>query len=231
MNFSGYKEYRSEAMQRICNNEYVRSLLVNDDDSSIAPHDMVGKYVYPFEYLPNTTEVAKSFVTMLLSTPVVNGSTSSKTTIIFYITSHENLIFVTVPNKDLSVVSALDVTVNSETFLSHTSAVAEYVFKYVSDSNVWKLKGKTVNLADYGIVVHDTPVNGDTIAVTVTGRKYLRYDLIAEEIDRMFNGSLAFGFKLSLVSRKDGYQPLNNFHGTMLVYETSDWNRKWPSQP
>lgn len=231
MNFSGYKEYRSEAMQRICNNEYVRGLLVDGADADIAPHEMVGKYVYPFEYLPNTTEVAKSFVTMLLSTPVVNGSTSSKTTIVFYITSHENLIFVTVPNKDLEVVSDLDITVNEDTFLSYTSVVAKYTFIYSSQDDVWMLNGKVADMSNYGIAVNETPSDGATISIIVSGKRYLRYDLIAEEIDRMFNGSLAFGFKLSLVSRKDGYQPLNNFHGTMLVYETTDWNRKWPSQP
>lgn len=54
----------------------------------------------------------------------------------------------------------------------------------------------------------------------------LRNDLICEEIDKMFNGSDAFGLKLRLSSRRDGYQPAKRFHGTQLVYETAEFNYK-----
>lgn len=63
-------------------------------------------------------------------------------------------------------------------------------------------------------------------AVGDDGVSYLRYDLICEEIDKMFNGSDDFGLKLQLQSRYDGYIPVDRFHGVQLIYETNEFNYK-----
>lgn len=233
MNLESYKDYRSEAMMRICNNDYIRELLINNSPDKIDPSLMVGEYVFPFEYLPDVTETAKSFVTMHLATPVVDNGTVVSSRIILYISCHKDLMFVVAPDGNITYSTSLPegtVTINNDLFLSTIHGVTSHVFRYNAESGHWVYNSKDVNISDYGINVTGSPSDGDLISVDVSGKKYLRYDIIAEEIDKLFNGSLAFGFKLSLVSRKDGYQPIYGFHGTMLVYETKDWNRRWPSR-
>ena len=61
-----------------------------------------------------------------------------------------------------------DATVDVKTFVSaRTSAslpsTSSYVFTYTSSE--WKYSGDTVDLADYGISIDGTPVNGDTITI------------------------------------------------------------------
>lgn len=53
----------------------------------------------------------------------------------------------------------------------------------------------------------------------------LRTDLMAEEIERLLNGSLDFGLgRLELTSVED-FSPAPNFYGIIMKYEASDFNR------
>ena len=53
----------------------------------------------------------------------------------------------------------------------------------------------------------------------------LRTDLIAEEMERLLNGSLDFGLgRLELTSVED-FSPAPKFYGIIMRYEASDFNR------
>lgn len=156
MYLDSFRKYRSEALKQIVNNKKIKELLLNKQDVTDDDSSLIGKYVFPYQFLPGTTEEAKSCITMLLSAPDVDSRSILCMKMIFYVFSHESLI-------------------------------------WTVDDN---------------------------------GLQCLRYDLISEELDKMFNGSDAFGLKLHLVSRHDGYMPMDNFHGCQLIYETSDFNYK-----
>lgn len=157
MNLSEFREYRSDLMRKICENENIQRYLLNDGETITIPSDLIEKHVYPYEYIPGTTEEGKTFVSMLLAIHSVdNGMTSYECYMNLYITSYEGIMWV--KNED--------------------------------------------------------------------GQSVLRYDAIAEEIDRMLNGTRDLGFRVDLVGRKDGYQPARKFHGTMLTYCITAWNRK-----
>ena len=53
-------------------------------------------------------------------------------------------------------------TVDRDTWVAYVDTSGTYTFTY---STVWKLSNETVDLADYGITVTNTPVAGDQIAV------------------------------------------------------------------
>lgn len=160
MNQAEFREYRSDILKMICSNDSISSLLLNDGETISSPSDLIEKHVYPYEYIPGTTEEGKSFISMLLAVHSVdNGMTSYDCFINFYIVSYEGIMWVS--NND--------------------------------------------------------------------GRMVLRYDQIAEELDKMLNGTRNLGFKMELVGRKDGYQPMHKFHGTMVTYKITAWNRRKPS--
>lgn len=58
-----------------------------------------------------------------------------------------------------------------------------------------------------------------------SGARRLRCDRLAERIDRLLGGSMAFGSRLRLVSYSDGYRPREGYWGVELTYETRDLNR------
>lgn len=151
-----FRRYRSTALQQIIENKKIKSLLLNTQDSVDSDVSMIGKYVFPYQFLPGTTEEAKSCITMLLSASDVSSRSILRMKMIFYVFCHESLL-------------------------------------WVKDDD---------------------------------GKMCLRFDLITEELDKMFNGSDAFGLKLQLVSRYDGYIPMDNFHGCQLIYETNEFNYK-----
>ena len=156
MNLAEFRNYRSGLMRMICENENIRTYLLDDGEIISSPTDLIEKHVYPYEYIPGTTEEGKTFVSMLLAVHEVdNGMTSYECYMNIYITSYEGIMWVK------------------------------------NDS----------------------------------GQNVLRYDAIAEELDRMLNGTRNLGFRIDLVGRKDGYQPARKFHGTMLTYRITAWNR------
>lgn len=156
MNLKQFRDYRSLIMKKICENRKIVDLLTNESNSSATPDELIKTHVYPFEFIPGTTEEGKSYISMLFSVPEVdNGMTSLTCYFKIYIVTYVELAWA----KDEDNVSAL------------------------------------------------------------------RYDLIAEEIDKTLNGLIDTGFKVSLLARKDGYQPMHHWHGTVLTYEVQAWNR------
>ena len=156
MNLKQFREYRGLIMRKICQNQKIVDLLTDNEDSTATPDDLIKKHVYPFEFIPGTTEEGKSYISMLFSVPMVdNGMTSLICYLKIFIVTYSELAWA----KDDDGVSCL------------------------------------------------------------------RYDLISEEIDKTLNGLIDTGFKVELTSRKDGYQPMHNWHGTALTYEVQAWNR------
>ena len=156
MNMKQFGDYRSIIMKKICQNQKIVDLLTNTEDSTATPDELVKTHVYPFEFIPGTTEEGKSYISMLFSIPMVdNGMTSLTCYLKIYIVTYTELA-------------------------------------WAKDEN---------------------------------GVNSLRYDLIAEELDKTLNGLIDTGFKVELVARKDGYQPMHNWHGTALTYEVQAWNR------
>lgn len=150
-----FREYRSLIMKKICDNQTIVDLLTNAENSRATPEDLIKTHVYPFEFIPGTTEEGKSYISMLFSVPMVdNGMTSLTCYLKIYIVTYSELAWA---NKD--------------------------------------------------------------------GVSGLRYDLIAEELDKTLNGLIDTGFRVNLMARKDGYQPMHNWHGTALTYEVQAWNR------
>ena len=156
MNLSEFRQYRSLIMQKVCENSKIVDLLTNTDGSTATAADLIKTHVYPFEFIPGTTEEGKSYISMLFSVPMVdNGMTSLTCYLKVYVVTYAELAWA----KDDNGVAAL------------------------------------------------------------------RYDLIAEELDKVLNGLIDTGFKITLMSRKDGYQPMHHWHGTALTYEVQAWNR------
>lgn len=156
MNLKQFREYRSLIMRKICEDQTIVDLLTNTENSAATPDELVKKHIYPFEFIPGTTEEGKSYVSMLFSVPMVdNGMTSLTCYLKIYVVTYAELA-------------------------------------WAKDEN---------------------------------GMSALRYDLIAEEIDKTLNGLIDTGFKIELMARKDGYQPMHNWHGTAITYEVQAWNR------
>lgn len=53
----------------------------------------------------------------------------------------------------------------------------------------------------------------------------LRTDLIAEEIEKLFNGSLDFGLGHVELESIDDFSPANRYIGLVMQYSVSDFNR------
>lgn len=87
-----------------------------------------------------------------------------------------------------------------------------------------KIMGRTIKKVQIklGVLTHQSII---ICKDQETNKTRLRHDLISLEIDRILNGSTDFGFKLELVSSQD-WSPMENFHGTILTYETYDFNYK-----
>jgi hypothetical protein len=58
-----------------------------------------------------------------------------------------------------------------------------------------------------------------------SGKNRLRYDLLANELDEIFNGSDVFGMKLGLISTQETLL-FDDCYGVILTYKTVDFNYK-----
>jgi hypothetical protein len=53
----------------------------------------------------------------------------------------------------------------------------------------------------------------------------IRTDLIAEEIDGIFNGTMAIGLPRMALQSVEPLNPVEKYHGLEIIYFTEDWNR------
>jgi hypothetical protein len=67
-----------------------------------------------------------------------------------------------------TTVSGATVTVNETAFLAMLSEAGSYVFTYTDADHTWLLAGDQVQIGNYGISLNASPVDGNTITVTVT---------------------------------------------------------------
>ena len=97
------------------------------------------------------------------------------------------------------------------------TTAANYIVMSVNVPSIVNDTFKCMSLK-IGILCHE-----NMIECSVDGKKYLRYDLIAEEIDELFNKNKDLGFKLHLTSVQD-YNPVESYNGLVLMYNTEDFN-------
>lgn len=118
------------------------------------------------------------------------------------------------------------------------SLINQYIFPYwkipgttteqktvvIMNMRVPRVENKTFKqiVVEFGILC---PVSLIPCVDPSTGKNRLRFDLIAHEIDKMFNGTSDIGFKLELVSMSDYSLTDIGFHGVVLRYSTDDFNR------
>ena len=80
---------------------------------------------------------------------------------------------------------------------------------------------KSVRIIFYAFE-HETMI---AVQDSESGKTRMRHDLIAQEIDRIMNGSQMFGLgRLSLSSTVD-FSPIDNYFGVAITYDASDFNR------
>lgn len=70
---------------------------------------------------------------------------------------------------------------------------------------------------DFWIMAHERKMRTDKGLVT---------DLITIELDKLINGSRAFGLGKVELKTWDGFKPADGFDGRVLVYRTVDFNRE-----
>lgn len=98
-----------------------------------------------------------------------------------------------------------------------TTETKTYVSMSIAVPRVRDKTYKSLSLWIY-ICMHTSLINTD---------RGLRYDLMAEVIDRMFNGSLDFGLgRLELRSVEDIAFQSSRYFGIALQYNAADFNRK-----
>lgn len=121
---------------------------------------------------------------------------------------------------------------------SPQSLINKYIYPY------WRVPGSMVSdkafilLSVFAPHVIDRTFKDVTVEVGIlvpeggmmcvdpdSGKTRLRFDLMANEIDKIFNGSTEFGMKLVLVSTRD-YSPYSDCYGVILKYKTVDFNYK-----
>lgn len=128
--------------------------------------------------------------------------------IVRYITDDENPVL---PNRDLIYKNIFpyaykpDVSKKADTYICFSLGV----------DNVDGKTYKTISLVFYVFTYQG-------IIRTEDG---LRPDLLAQAIDRMFNGNLELGLgRVKLVS-VDDISPATNYHGVMIEYAVDEYNR------
>lgn len=146
--------YRATAMDMISNNQKIKDYLTNRENSTVQSESLLFTQIFPYYFIPGTTQKGQSFITMVFRVPRVIDRTFKEIQIQIFIFSATKIL----PCVD-----------------------------------------------------------------TATGKKRLRTDLIANEIDTMFNGSNSFGLKLELVSTDD-ISPLEDYFGTRLTYNCTEFN-------
>ena len=88
-----FKKYRSVALQKLANNNIIRSLVTNTDQPVATPDALIEHYIFPYEYLPGATEEGKSYISMLMSAPYVVDRSILNVKIVLYVVSYEGLMW------------------------------------------------------------------------------------------------------------------------------------------
>ena len=88
-----FTTYKQTLMQALCTNENIVDLLKLDGDSeSITGREMRYKRIFPYNYVPLTTEKATTFICFSVVAPRVKSGVISTLKLIVWVFTHQNLM-------------------------------------------------------------------------------------------------------------------------------------------
>ena len=144
--------YKNQLMKAICTNEKIQELLRVSGDEGMSGKDFVYERVFPYVYVPETTEKGYAYICFDLIVPRVWSSVAKQVEIDVYIMSHQDIM-------------------------------------------------------------------------RLPEGAGIRIDLIAHEIDKILNGSTAYGMGGVELTYFGHFVPINGYYGHQLRYKVSDINR------
>lgn len=151
MHLDEITKYKQEIMKQICKNEAILQYIRPKNAPDMAGRDMLYKYVFPYSYVPETTQEASTFLCFDVDIPNVQNRTFKDCRIMVWMFCHNSLM---------------------------------------------------------------------------RCEKGTRLDLLADEIDRMLNGSRAFGLGTLELDEALRFHPVADYWGRELAYNAVDFNRR-----
>ena len=92
-NLEEFTEYKNKLMQAICTSSTIVNLLKLDTDSvSITGRDMRYQRIYPYNYVPQTIEVAQTFICFTVTAPNVRDDLITELRLTIYVFTHQDLM-------------------------------------------------------------------------------------------------------------------------------------------
>lgn len=91
-NLAELTTYKAKLMEAICTSDVIVSLLKLDGESEMSGRDLMYARVFPYAYVPDTTERAKTFICYTINVPSVFSNTIKSIEIDFYVFAHQSLM-------------------------------------------------------------------------------------------------------------------------------------------
>lgn len=90
--FNYLNTYEQTVMKSFCSNKEIVSLLTREKNPIVPNKDLMYEVIYPFDYIPDTNQEAKTFITFYIEVPSTYNSLIKKLYLHIGITTHESLM-------------------------------------------------------------------------------------------------------------------------------------------
>lgn len=92
MNLEEFFDYKNTLMKTICTNERIVKLVTDNDDSVVPNHTIAYYQVYPYEFVPETVDNAKTFICFDVDIDSVINKTYYVPIIYIWVFTHKSKI-------------------------------------------------------------------------------------------------------------------------------------------
>ena len=79
-------------MKILCTNKSIVSLVTNEDNHSVPAHDLAYKYIYPYEWLPDTIDTGHTFICFDVDIIEVPNRTMLVPYLYIWVFTHKSLL-------------------------------------------------------------------------------------------------------------------------------------------
>ncbi len=115
-NLEEFTEYKNTLMQAICTSEPIVNLLKLDTDKAgITGKDMRYNRIYPYNYVPPTTEHATTYVCFTVTAPNVKDGLITELRLTIYVFTHQDIMRTQNGIRTDLLVSEIDKLLNGST--------------------------------------------------------------------------------------------------------------------
>lgn len=115
-NLEEFTSYKQTLMQALCTSEPIVKLLTLDTDPpDITGRDLRYKRIFPYNYVPLTTEVATTFICFTVTAPNVKDNLISNLYLTVYVFTHQDIMRTSNGMRTDLLVSEIDKILNGST--------------------------------------------------------------------------------------------------------------------